>query len=101
VTLASPIFILELKRWFLGGRSHTSATPIIHRSAACPVTPPHITLASLTKATLSSSRSTVVHQEAPVLGESAWEASEEWSMQEVPTKAREASTMQAQEVLMP
>jgi hypothetical protein len=63
-------------------------------------TPAHY-LASLTKATLSSSRSIVVHQEAPVLGESAWEASEEWSMQEVPTKAREASTMQAQEVLMP
>jgi hypothetical protein len=41
---AAPIFVPKLKRSFLGGRSRTSGTPIIHRSAAHPVTPPQLTL---------------------------------------------------------
>jgi hypothetical protein len=51
VAPASPISIPELKRWSLGGRSSTSTTSIIHRSIACPVTPPHLPMPTLSVAT--------------------------------------------------
>jgi hypothetical protein len=65
--------------------SHTLATPIIHRLVARPVAPPHLTLAAPsatttgdpTKVPLSSLRPTVVHHEAPMLGESVQEMSKE------------------------
>jgi hypothetical protein len=78
VASASPIFVPELKGEFLGGRSHSSATMIIHQSAMGPVTPPDPTLAvPLAVSTdhhinvpLSSLRPAVVCQEALLLGDS-------------------------------
>jgi hypothetical protein len=78
VASASPIFVPELKGEFLGGRSHSSATMIIHQSAMGPVTPPDPTLAvPLAVSTdhhinvpLSSLRLAVVCQEALLLGDS-------------------------------
>jgi hypothetical protein len=73
----SPIFVPELKRSFLGGKSRTSITPIVHRSAAPPMTPLHPTLmeplvisvGDPIKVPLTSSWPAVVHQEALMVGE--------------------------------
>jgi hypothetical protein len=101
-----PIFVRELKRLFLGGRSRTSSTLIIRRSAAHPVTTPHLTLvlslAVSTGGTIkvhpSSSRPAVVCQEALVLGESVEETSEDESAQEAPaTHVQEVPVTQTQE----
>jgi hypothetical protein len=70
---ASPVYFPELKKWFVCGRSHTSATP------AHLVTPPHLSLVApsaastgdLTTLILSSLRLTVALQEPPMLVESA------------------------------
>jgi hypothetical protein len=78
---ASPISIPELKRWSLGGRSHTLTTPIVYRLAVCLVTPPHLPLTAsspmssgdLTMVPSSILWLAAVHQETLVPGESVQE----------------------------
>jgi hypothetical protein len=72
------------------------------------VTPPHPTLAASlavsmgdpTKVSLSSSWRMVMHQEVPVLWESAQEMPKEGSAQEAPMQVWEVLMMQTQEVPM-
>jgi hypothetical protein len=87
---AFPIFVPVLKTWLLGGWSRTSATPILHQSAAYQVTPPHLTLVVSSVSSMgdpikvhpSSSWLAMMCQEALVLEESVDEMLEEGSAQE-------------------
>jgi hypothetical protein len=73
---------------FLHGRSRTSATPIVRRSVACPVTSPHpflvvlsaTSVGDLTLVPPNSLRPMVVHQAPPVLGESEQEVLVVWML---------------------
>jgi hypothetical protein len=86
------VFAPELKRFFLGSRSRTSTTLIVHRSTVCPASPPHPTLMAPsaasagdpTKVPLGSSPLMVMKQEELVLGELVQETSEEGSAKEAP-----------------